>query len=111
MKETPEEEKKEEELVKSPCAKKAESAEVPVVAEVSEITKADLGKIAKAEARISELEAQLTKLMKSTPRVPEVVVLDPMLNKAMAKDDKGNMQPIEKAAGSSNISGFARLFK
>jgi len=110
MKETPEEEK-EEEIVKSPCAKKAEAAEVPVVAEVSEITKADLGKIAKAEARISELEAQLTKLMKSTPRVPEVVVLDPTLNKAMAKDDKGNMQPIEKAYGSSNISGFARLFK
>ena len=102
------EEKKEEEIVKSPCAKKAEAATVPAP---TEITKAELGQIAKAEARITVLEAQLTKIMKSTPKLPEVVVLDPKLNQAMARDDKGNMQPIEKSAGSSNISGFGRLFK
>jgi len=107
--EDPEKEKEEEKIVKCPPGMK--KAETPAVPAPTEISKAELGKIAKAEARITELEAQLTKIMKSTPRVPEIVVLDPALNKAMAKDDKGNMQPIEKSAGSSNISGFGRLFK
>lgn len=107
MAETPEEEKKEEDEIAKCPAKKAE----PAAPASTEIAKAELGKIAKAEARITELEAQITKIMKSTPRVPEVVVLDPALNKAMAKDDKGTMQPIEKSAGAANVSGFGRLFK
>ena len=107
--EDPEEEKEEDNIVKCPQGMK--KAEVPVLPAPTEISKAELGKIAKAEARITELEAQITTIMKSTPRVPEIVVLDPALNKAMAKDDKGNMQPIEKSAGSSNITGFGRLFK
>ena len=109
MAETADEEKKEEDEIEKCPAKKAEPL-APAPAS-TEIAKAELGKIAKAEARITELEAQITKIMKSTPRVPEVVVLDPVLNKAMAKDDKGTMQPIEKSAGSANVSGFGRLFK
>ena len=99
----------EKEVVKCPvCAKKAE---VPAAPQETTITKADLGRIAKAEERLGAIEGKLDLIMKSMARGLDVVVLDPALNKAMAKDEQGNMAPIEKSAGAAQVANFGKLFK
>ncbi len=77
-KESPEEEEKEKEkgdpMAKSPCAKKAEQT----AQKASEITKADLGRLSKAEERLAGLESRLNTIEKATRKGPDVLVVDPI---------------------------------
>jgi hypothetical protein len=106
----PEDEKKEEddekkEVQKSPCAKKAEA----VAAQASTFTKAELGRITKAEERIAALETELETLKKSTAKPTNVIVIDPKAAKDGDSQDP-TKAPLQKSAGASNASNFEKIY-
>jgi len=106
--EDPEEKKEEEEnkeVQKSPCAKKAEAA----AAAATTLSKADLGRITKAEERIAALEAELVTLKKSTAKPPSVFVIDPKAAEEGESQDPTKM-PVQKSAGAANASNFEKIY-
>jgi len=96
----------EKEIMKSPCAKKAAAQPAPV--ESVTITKAELGRLQKAEAQIATLTAELTQIKKSTAKGPEMIVIDPSVIKKSATDDP-TKEPNEKSLASAMISGFGKF--
>lgn len=104
-----EDETMEDEVKKCPvCAKKADPV-TPAEPDVMTITKADLGRIVKAEERLATIEARLNTIEKSTAKGPAVVVMDPAVIKATASDDP-TKPPVIKAAGSANAAAFGKLY-
>jgi hypothetical protein len=103
MEEEDDDEKKE--VQKSPCAKKAEAAAAPA----STFTKAELGRITKAEERIASLESELATLKKSTAKPTNVIVIDPNAAKEGESQDP-TKAPLQKSAGASNASNFEKLY-
>lgn len=106
----PEDEKKEEddekkEVQKSPCAKKAEAPP----AEPSTFTKAELGRITKAEERIAALETELDTLKKSAAKPTNVIVIDPSAAKDGDSQDP-TKAPVQKSAGASNALNFEKIY-
>jgi hypothetical protein len=75
------------------------------------ITKAVIGMIEKAEGRMTEIEKRLDKIEKSTAKGPEVILVDPVMNKAMEQTAaKDGANPIVKSAGAEQLSNFEKLF-
>jgi hypothetical protein len=72
------------------------------------ISKAELGRLQKAEAQIATLTAELTQIKKSTAKGPEMIVIDPSVIKKSATDDP-TKEPIVKSAASSMIKGFGKF--
>ena len=112
-KETPEEEKKEKEegdpVAKSPCAMKAAAA-AAVPADTVTITKAELGRLQKAEAQILALTKELDTIKKRTATGPDVIVIDPEAVKKAATDDP-TKAPVVKSAAAQQIENFHKLFR
>ncbi|GEM_PF-1743456 len=106
-----EDEDMEEKIEKGPaCAKKAELAVKPAEPDVTTITKADLGRIAKAEERLATLETRLNAIEKSTAKGPSVVILDPAAAKEALEKDP-TKAPVMKSAASAMVAGFGKVSK
>ena len=88
-------------------AKKAAVIESAKLESVT-ITKAELGRLQKAEAQIATLTAELTQIKKSTAKGPEMIVIDPSEIKKSATDDP-TKEPNEKSLASAMISGFGKF--
>jgi len=88
-------------------AKKATVVESAKLESVT-ISKAELGRLQKAEAQIATLTAELTQIKKSTAKGPEMIVIDPSVIKKSATDDP-TKEPIVKSAASSMIKGFGKF--
>jgi len=97
----------EKEIMKCP-AKKAVAPAAPV--ESVTITKAELGRLQKAETQIATLTAELTQIKKSTAKGPEMIVIDPSEIKKSATDDP-TKEPIVKSAGAQQLANFGKLFR
>jgi hypothetical protein len=95
-----------EELKKCPLkpAQKAAAVTEPV-------TKAVLGRIEKAEGRMIQIEKRIDRIEKSTAKGPDVILVDPVMNKAMEQTaNKDGANPIVKSAGAEQLSNFEKLF-
>jgi hypothetical protein len=103
-----EDEKKPDDEEKETMKCSAKKAAAPAPVESVTITKAELGRLQKAEAQIATLTAELTQIKKSTAKGPEMIVIDPSEIKKSATDDP-TKEPNEKSLASAMISGFGKF--